>query len=101
MIAILIGNDFMRVIPRVVDATFDRSNLTATIKIYTLDGESIETAIVKDVTRMKLKDDSAAISIADSRYNMKDASELKASTGVSPFVRPATTEPELKEMSDV
>lgn len=101
MIAVLIGTDFMRVIPRVVDATFDRSNLTAKIKTYTLDGESIETEHIKDVTRLEVKDDNGAISIADSRYNMKDTLELKASTGVSPFVRPATTEPELKEMSDV
>lgn len=101
MIAVLIGTDFMRVIPRVVDATFDRSNLTAKIKTYTLDGESIETEHIKDVTRLEVKDDNGAISIADSIYNMKDTLELKASTGVSPFVRPATTEPELKEMSDV
>lgn len=101
MIAVLIGTDFMRVIPRVVDATFDRSNLTAKIKTYTLDGESIETEHIKDVTRLEVKDDNGAISIADSRYNMKDTLELKASTGVSPFVRSATTEPELKEMSDV
>lgn len=84
MIAVLIGTDFMRVIPRVVDATFDRSNQTAKIKIYTLDGESIETENIKDVTRMEFKDDSGAISIADSRYNMRDTSELKASTVVSP-----------------
>lgn len=86
MIAVLIGTDFMRVIPSVLDATFDRSNQTAKIKIkiYTLDGESIETENIKDVTRMELKDDSGAISIADSRYNMTYTSELKASTGVSP-----------------
>ena len=91
MIAILIGTDFMRVIPRVVDATFDRSNQTSKIKTYTLDGQSIETDHIKGVTRMEIKDDNGAISIADSRYNMKDAAE------VSSIVRPATTEPGLTE----
>lgn len=100
MIVVLIGTDFMRVIPSVIDATFDRNKSTATIQKYSLDGRTPSTEVVDKVNRMELKDDNGAISIADSRYNMKDASELKASTGVSPFVRPATTEPELTEMDD-
>ncbi len=100
MIAVLIGTDFMKVIPGVIDATFDRSKSTATIQKYSLSGKSSSTEVVDNVNHIELKDDNGAISIADSRYTMKDASELKASTGVSPFVRPATTEPELTEMDD-
>lgn len=100
MIVVLIGMDFMRVIPGVIDATFDRSKSTATIQKYSLDGSTSSTEVIDKVNRMELKDNNGAISIADSRYTMKDASELKASTGVSPFVRPATTEPELTEMDD-
>ena len=107
MIVLLTGTDFMRVIPGIIDATFDRSKSTATIQKYNLNGKTTSTEIVDKVNRMELKDDNGAISIADSRYSMKDTSELKASTGVSPIVRPtativrpATTEPELTEMGD-
>lgn len=84
MIAILTGTDFMRVIPGIIDATFDRSKSTATIQKYDLDGTTLSTEVVDNVNHMELKDDSGAISIVDSRYNMKDTSELKVSTGVSP-----------------
>ena len=89
MVVILTGNDFMRVIPRVVDAFYDQKNQTAKIKSYTLDGESIETDHIKDVTRLEVKDDNGTISIADSRYNIRDKSE-EATSGHAP-VRPETT----------
>lgn len=84
MIAILTGTDFMRVIPGIIDATFDRSKSTATIQKYNLDGMTLSTEVVDNVNNMELKDDTGAIRIVDSRYNMKDTSELKVSTGVSP-----------------
>lgn len=84
MIAILTGTDFMRVTAGVINATFDRSKSIATIKKYNLDGRTSSTEVVDKVNRMELKDDTGAVRIVDSRYNMNDASELKASTGVSP-----------------
>lgn len=84
MIAILTGTDFMRVIPGIIDATFDRSKSAATIQKYNLDGRTLSTEVVDNVNHMELKNDNGAIRIVDSRYNMKDTSELKVSTGVSP-----------------
>ena len=89
MIVILTGNDFMRVIPRVVDAYYDQKNQTAKIKSYTSESESIETDHIKDVTCLEVKDDNGAISIADSRYNIRNKSE-EAKCGPA-SVRPETT----------